>query len=528
MSSRSRQQRKRGVTQTTTNEYGEVQVRKMVRTKEKRVIPALTLKRMPSNILGLAFGLFAGINYVHNKELLDTELFVEMRAEFIGIYRFLIGSIGVAIATFLSWALLSNGFKFKKYPIAFRQLLSLVFIFYLAMAIMSPFINNPMLRHQDEMNNASSDVDLSRLNSPFYTELLEGLLNLIGNIPNPQELMATIHPGTGEPVFDPSVDRYLWRWLVAEYYDPQKLDFSKGHETFTNTYKATDSTAGLTGATRSFEINQNFFSFTPGYQNEAVTTWNSVEGSLIQNYNNLQAVDVNSSALALANKDGFRDINEQPVLKFNLPASGTEGNLTYNSFWLEEDKDAISQNSILYSDLNSALSSISNDERFGSIASAGGISAVWGLDSLPGGSAYVNNVADGFYFNQRYQQILSTITAETTVYSLVLSISNDISQAVLNGINDGSLVIEAANDTADDAGAPDGVDKAYYFYQQLATGGTYGIKEVLAGFNNMIRAFNIPARPIVGFSVGDVSPEEIVLRMRHLHVWIEALIPRTD
>ncbi|MHA2403624.1 MAG: transglutaminase domain-containing protein, partial [Candidatus Kariarchaeaceae archaeon] len=161
----------------------------------------------------------------------------------------------------------------------------------------------------------------------------------------------------------------------------------------------------------------------------------------------------------------------------------------------------------------------------------GSIDSVYGGASLPGGAAqYLSDDTNGF-FRSAYDDLIASTDENTTVYNIILKVSNDISSALLQNLD--SINIDPTQ-TSGVAGP--NIDKAYYFYEALDDPTIeFGMKELLAGFTNMLRVLGIPARPIIGFSVGDyldcstpTNCDSIQIQFKHLHVWIEALIPWED
>ncbi|MHA2251510.1 MAG: transglutaminase domain-containing protein, partial [Candidatus Kariarchaeaceae archaeon] len=554
-----RKRRKRGVTRRVRDEKGNIVVKRYTKKKSRLTIPGLTWKKAPSLLLGTAFGSYATAAYLAKEGLLSTEegtlsnsLNTYFSSELEGVAKlFLAGTLAVVFASFFGYSLITKGFKIRRWPAAGRQLIAIYFAGLILFAILSPFINEfGIIRQQDEKDFVEDDRfhDLSGLNAPFYSELLNGLLDLLGNIPDPSELVATILPSDGYDL-DSAKDRYLWRWRVAEKYSDSLKDFEQGLTAtelayIESVYDPTKSRDEM----RSFQVSEQYLTISSSYSGEALTTWHSENGATIGSTDDI-SVDFAEGISGNLNQEslgGYRDGNEQPVLEMSFDAPRTQGYVNYEAIWQAEDKESLSSNSVVYDDIDSYTSPTSLQQsnnlhlsalpdKFTSLPNT--ISNIWGSTSLPGGSAaaYVANDADGF-FESTYNNFVSSFTEETSVYSAIMQVSDKITNEILERYKTGDLNIDP---TQTSGVAPDGYDKAYWFYNALETGGDFGMKELLAGFTNMLRVLNIPARPIIGFSVGDFldsngnsctgsNCDSIEVLFKHLHVWIEALIPWID
>ena len=540
--------RKRPVTRRVRDEKGNIIVKRYAKKQSRFKIPGLTWRRVPSLAIGLPLMLQALGTYAFNKGYLaeGSGLYNWFSSfnEYTGVTKLLVtGTLGTVIPLILAYPLVTKGFKIRRYGAAWRELVAIWMIAIVAMSIFSPFFNYTGSQQPDSQFVTNTDnYNLSGLNSPFYAELLNGLLNLLGNIPNPEEQVAYVHPADGG-TFNPGSDRYLYRWRIAETYDNQLKDFKQGFTDFqntnvpdfTNTYN-TQYSGNLTNA-RHLQISEQYLTVATDYKGEVIAPWNSVLGTQIGSPSAVTAEAINNTDVSIVqgSQSAFKDINEQPYLKATLSAARTQGYLTYDSYFVQDDKAAIKNQAYLYANLNNALTSYltaTNADRFANIATEGSIGSIWGEQSLPGGAAYKDQNTN---FLAKYNQFNNAInSSSTTVYDLALNINNEIQSAILDAIAKNTLSIDP---TGAGAGtAPDGVDKAYYFYDALANGQPFGMKEAIAGLVNMLRAFNIPARPVLGFSVGDfqnadgssctANCDQILIKMGHVHVWVEALIPR--
>ncbi len=396
----------------------------------------------------------------------------------------------------------------------------------------------------DDFTPDDRDFDVSGLSSPFYSEFLNGMLDLLGNIPDPKEEVAYIRPTDGQPL-DYYRDRYLYRWRVAETYDTELADYDQTYTATQLEYVDGTSTYNnvFTGSNfdeaRALNIDEQYLTISNSYLGEALLPWNSEYGGLIGDFDDMDAEVSNNGSLIPGSIGGYRDINEQPVLSLTFDTARKQGFVNYDSYWIAEDKYNIIKNSVLMSDLSSEFD-VYPASRFGdlSIVNSNEISGIWGLESLPGTNNYVDRVnpdADEFVTQHDACNTILANNPDISVYNFTLLINNDIQNAIMQGLLEGSLNIDP---TQTSGVADPGTDKAYWFYTALVDPIIqFGMKELLTGFVNMLRSFDIPARPIIGFSVGNFLDangndctgssdcDEIEILFEHIHVWIEVLIP---
>lgn len=547
------------ITRRTIDEEGNVVIRQYTK-RESAFSIKIPYRRIPTFILGALFGLYGYFASLDRQGTISDQLsgsiignaIIDYFEQLQGVTAiFLAGTVAVGLGYFFGWAFITRGFRINRWPAAARQLLAIVAIVLLFTAVFSAVLNEVgLVRNQEDPDFVDDNFDLEGLTAPFYSELLNGLMDLIGNIPDPQELVATIIPGLDDPsdFFDSQEDTYLWRWLVAEYYNQEEYDFEKGFEEYETEFLDIDISSIDDGSlsvnqvntaeTRSFRMSQQYLSLGTSYSGEALTPWNSIYGSVVD----VDNADVNllegfEGGIVPGSTDLTKNINEQPLVKATFDQPRTQGYIEYDTYWIDEFKDLISQNAVTYSEFQTAMQSgdyddeIANDVRhslrFGNLANAGTLSYIWGLNSL-GGDTYFDNNPSFEAAYQNFESIFDDNADDISVYDAILQISNTVQNEVIELFSDNINNFDPTNPEANLNSAPDGIDKADYFWQQVAVDGSFGIKDVIAGFNNMLRAFDVPARPVVGFSVGNVDPTEIELRFEHVHIWIEALIPWLD
>ncbi|MCE7734587.1 MAG: hypothetical protein GPJ54_06910 [Candidatus Heimdallarchaeota archaeon] len=556
-SSVSRKKGKRGITRRVRDEHGNIRVVKYQRKGSRLSIPGLTWGKVPSLLLGIPLSAYAGLLYSNSKGYLSEDglgndilgTTDEMSA---AVRLILTGTIGMVLTLFMGYSLIRKGFKIRKYPGATREIVAMWAALIVLTAIFSPFINEPgLIRQQsdDEFIVNTNDYDVSGLDSPFYSEFLNGLLDLLGNIPEPKEQVALITPNDGG-TFDYDVDRYLYRWRVAETYDPGLADFDQAYTSTqleyidsTNVYNTRDPAE----EGRALSIKEQYLTISTSYIGDALVPWNSKYGGMIGGLDSVTAeIDEGFTGdLIDTSVGGYRDINEQPALSMAFTDSRTTGFAEYDSFFVKDDKEFIADNAIKMSDLSTQLGryDLNQDasDRFGDLsqANAAEISGIWGLQSLPGGAGYFDGSHDNDdAFVSKYNDYKAILdnNPDISVYDFTLLIYNDVQNAVIQGLLDGSFNIDP---TQTSGVADPGLDKAYWFYDALVDPQVqYGMKELLAGFVNMLRSFDIPARPIIGFSIGDFLKDgaectgsdcdTISILFQHIHVWLEVLIPVDD
>ncbi|MHA2030946.1 MAG: transglutaminase domain-containing protein [Candidatus Kariarchaeaceae archaeon] len=436
-----------------------------------------------------------------------------------------------------------------------RNIVAIIIFLLLASSI---FVMRDAIFPSDESkdNDENGDIVFDPCND---TRSFEERLKIVEESPNllpsPEEEVAYIEALDGKG-FNYDKDRYLYRWRVAETYNTSFYDFDQKYTNYRIPYiDYQDFIAGNTDSQRHFKISEQYLTLSDSYCGDALVPWNSELGGLIGPTNNVNASISNIGTMIPNSANGYRDINEQPVLSTKFNTTLTHGFLEYESFWVEEDKENISKNSIKMAQLDSVLDGTSSNNfptnRFGNLSSVNPdeIDGIWGLESLPGGLGYLDRMnpeSAGFVTKHDSYKSVLDLNPDISVYDFVLLIYNEIQNAVLQGLYDGSLNI----DPTQTSGVADmGSDKAFWFYQSIEDPTMqFGMKELLAGFTNMLRSFGIPARPVIGFSVGEFFDDGgtpgistsargddircysddcdyIEILFEHIHVWTEVLIP---
>jgi len=515
--------------------------------------------RMPSIILGSFSGSYAYIiNQYNNSSLINNSFLPEISDTINSFLNsiegiaslFLTGSFAVGLGTLLGYALITQGFRVKKWGAAARQLIAIGALLLFSTAVFSSFINEAGIsRHLDSTQNFDGDFDLDGLESPFYSQLLESLLDLMQPIPNPSEIVAVVEPNDGIPL-NKLEDTYLWRWKVAETYNPIGRSFDIGYDELITDYSGFDPATPIfdeTEGVRKFKVSQQYLCLTNSYSDGLLTPWhsvyesvNSIESFGVTPNNALEGQEVNVAEVNLQ-----KDLNSRPIVDFSLTESRSTGRFEFDTLYIPEFQEQIAKGSISYSDM---MQGMLNDqyksdlEQFNSrrgpayteaLNEINNISSIYGAESLP--NYYDENVdatefGNANVFNEKISSFKSR--PDQSVFSLILNVHNEVQNAILNLLTNPTAAeaLEGTSQNGDAFAAPEGNDRAFYFWQQVKNNQFFGLEDFYVGYVNMLRALNIPARVVIGFNTGDVNEESnsITIKLGDIVGWIEALIPWVD
>ena len=537
---RRRRRRRRAITKRIVDEHGNVKVKKFTRRKSRFQIPGLTAQRVPSLLLGLSFGFYATMAYYESKGIINDDS-SGIFGFFHGFFQnlnpvlklVLAGTVGTAIATFFGYALFTQGFKIKRWGKAFRQLVSIGVLILVISSIISPFVNEPNIVRQisdEDFQPRTETFDLSGLSSPFYDELLNSFLDLLGGL-DPDianQIVANITP-TDNFGLDPTRDIYLFRWQVSETWDTATNDFKKADETTTLDFNGFDPGNEPLDPDnlRTFEIDNSYLTIGSTYSQPLVSFWNSEEGSTLTSPDNF-SLKSSDPTITATKMDVFNDVNEQPIVDAKFSKSSSSGAISMPAYWKAEDKQSIGSGSVKLSELESLLGQAPSS-RFPSSKlqnNGEGIKKFWGKDSLPTNYIWKDQqIGQQDAFTRKYNEFDQIFTDSTSVYAAIITIHSFIQDAVLKAYQSGSLNLDPVNGQGDFSGD---TDKGHYFYEALENDLPWGLKEMLPGYVNMLRSFGIPSRVVLGFAGGTIDSNKISLQMLNIHYWIEALIPWRD
>ncbi len=535
-----KRRRKRGITRRVVDEHGNVIVKRYTRRQSKIRIPGLTARKIPSLMLGLVFGFYAMLAYYESKGVLANsensllqyfhEFFLSMNPV---VKIFAAGTIGIALSTFFGYAFFTQGFKIKNWGKAFRQLVSILLVILVASSILSPFLTEPGIVRQisdEDFQPRTDEFDLSGLNSPFYDELLNSFLDLLGGL-DPDiayQVVANITP-TDSFGLDPTRDIYLFRWQVSETWDPVANDFIKADETTILPFSGFDpGTQSLDpDSLRSFEVDNAYLTAVTSYSQPLVSFWNSEEGATIANTSQFSLKSSNPD-IQLSSLDVNNDVNEQPIVNAKFSEASSSGAISFPAWWKAEDVQGISSGAVSLGELESLFGQAPSD-RFPSskLANNGeGISNFWGRNSLPKNYIWADQeLGKEDAFTRKYNEFDKIFTESTSVYAAIMTIHTFIQNAVLEAFNNNYLNFDPIEGQGDFAGT---TDKGHYFYEAIENNLPWGLREMLPGYVNMLRSFGIPARVVLGFAGGTIDSSKITLQMLNRHYWVEALIPWRD
>jgi hypothetical protein len=519
--------------------------------KRENAIPIkIPWERTPSIISGSISGAYAYLINQYNSGSLGSSLFFPEVSQQINTFfsslegiasLFLTGSIAVGLGTFLGWSLITQGFKIKKWGGAARQLLAIGAMLLFTTAVFSSFINEAgVIRHQDDTIDVNENYDLENLDSPFYSELLNGLLDLLGPLPDPSLLIATVKSLDGQELSKED-DTYLWRYRVADTYDPETRDYTNNFDQYLTDFSSAAPLVGSYPAgSKGFRVSQQYLNPTAGFTDGLLTPWNSIYDSQVDistpeiEANNLDAGDI----VEFSSIDMQKDINSRNVIQAALTKSRTSGYFDFDAYYIPEQQENIAQNSISYGDFLNAMlidgykSDLVNT-RNNAIEEAGTLSSIWGSSSLPDYYDLTQNITefgDASVYNGKILSYQANL--DQSVYGLILQVHNQIQNAVLDLLTNPSAA-ETFSSTSENSGnneAPPGEDRAFYFWRQIENQQLFGIKDFLVGYVNMLRSLNIPSRLVIGFNSGtiDENTDTISIYAGDVSPWIEALIPWTD
>ncbi len=446
---------------------------------------------------------------------------------------FAAGTIGMAISSFFGYAFFTQGFKVKNWGKAFRQLVSIFLVILVASSILSPFFTEPGIVRQIDDNDfqpRTEEFDLSGLSSPFYDELLNSFLDLLGGL-DPDiadQIVANITPADSFGL-DPTRDVYLFRWQVSETWDPAANDFKKADETTTLPFNGFDPGSQTLDpdSLRKFQVDNAYLTIGTSYSQPLVSFWNSEEGATIADTTQFSLKSSNPE-VQLSSLDVDNDVNEQPIVNAKFSQASSSGAISFPAWWKAEDVQGIGSGAVSLGELENLFGQAPTD-RFPSskLSNNGqGISNFWGRNSLPTNYIWANQeVGNEDAFTRKYNEFDQIFTDSTSVYSAILTIHAFIQNAVLDAFNNNNLNLDPVQGQGDFAGT---TDKGHYFYEAIENDLPWGLKEMLPGYVNMLRSFGIPARVVLGFAGGTIDSSKISLQMLNVHYWIEALIPWRD
>lgn len=547
MSTRSsKRKRRRGVTKTIVDEHGNVRVvkfkKRKTRTNPLSKVQAFKPKRIPTTLLGTVSLLFAGAaqtyaagsveSYFGGASSLVYSIFDSMEI----FYRAIFTNIAaVGVFGFLGYALITQGISIKKYGIAFRQVMSVIFAYLIISSVLSPFINYPGdIRQIRDESDRTDVIDTSGLTSPFFNPQWDG------DIPNLDQILLNLTVDDGAPL-DAQRDAYLIKWQTQEKWDPISNDFVQGDTATTQTLNSVD-TSNLTilpnageDTVRKFKASTLYFTVASSFSGALLAPWNSEIGPTLVK-SNLKMVSKDGEDVLAGTPTVYKTLNEDPSISASLSQSGTSGGIIYDAYFIAEKKSLITSTPYKISDYNTILPSLKNkysdripDVLFDTITEGTetytGIDTVWGKKSLP--DSYFQAGGDADFFIAQYNQFRSSLGGDQAgIYATVVAVTNFMQQKMLDKLQTDPNMLSYENLDTDFAGS---IDRGLYFYKAINTPGLdWGLLDFMPAYINMLRALGVPARQVTGFAGGQISGNTLQYSLEHSLRWAEVLIPWKD
>ncbi len=467
--------------------------------KKKRRVKIPWTKVFSGTTLSIPAGIFLIDKYVSEVSFLHTTVAFPL--------DLLQGTAGFWLAITLGFLGWYAGFHIKRWPRGIGLFLAIVMAGLIISSMLQPFYTQFLYTRQLEGNPPLyGDIDTSFLSSPFLSDLFESLRDLAQQLLSGDYVVMKVYAADDGQTMDATQDHYLYRWRAFEKYSFTQKDFDlpSSQELTTMTFhnERTDIPSNIQGAKRlRFDLNLTVISNQANQ--ELLTTWNSLYRSDLENIDFAAGISnpvgANVVEASVSNNSG-----NQPFISAKF-ADGSESEFfatsSYTGYWYPENKSQVVSGSLNYSQVSNLYNS--------------DVQGRWGGDSFTGitRSQYVTGSTG---FQNAYNNYL-TKAQNKTIFEVVQMVYNDL---VANYLDLNNLL--PSNPDAE------GQDPAYFVYD----GGSPGIEELVLSFVLMLRALYIPARPIMGYSIGtyisDATGPHYEIRNKNLHYWTEVLIPVSD
>lgn len=357
---------------------------------------------------------------------------------------------------------------------------------------------------EGELEEQTVDADwfssLFTGSAPFY---IDGLLDLLDAIDLNDSLanmnIANISADSG------SLRNFLYRWEVYDRYNPTTWEFDASNDAVLYNLE-NDDYGPPSGTYTHFEVDQKVYAATTSLQSSLLTTWNSYQNPLIEEDadwtdNVYSGTDDNKTTAAKSGTAKVRwNQREQLSLTATTNTIAFIGAFEYFSYFL----------------------SMSQSEKDLLIQSTDGTDGALGFTTGDYGTSD---------FNDTYSMFLQLPDNYRTISPDVWSFASGLKT---NGENlgfdsvyqqitydlDSILATFGLPETAQ--GDNTGQDRA----QLLVTGQSdKAATDYLALALVSLRIQGIPARPVIGFALGDGTSTNRELKLENLFAWIEALLP---
>jgi hypothetical protein len=551
--------RKRGVVRRTVDEHGNVTIKKFKKRQSDGFslsnIPAFQSGRLPTTIIGGIASSYAGIVYAYKQgSFEDSELgiglfFQSFFDSFNPLIRpILAGTVGMALSILVGYTLITQGLKIKNYGKAFRQLVALTIAVLIVSTLISPFINETGFRNVNELEDWDPGYDLAGLSSPTLADILvNGLMGLLDGLSPDlaEEEVLLVEAADGHVINDD--DYFLMRWKSEEKWNTETGKFTEESIDIQNFIQYFDSDFNLNDPdiARKFRMNFAYYSIGSSLSNEIVTPWNSELGITITD-NNFDVRSIEGDSFFSGNPTIYRTQNENGMVSATLNELATSGFISYDAFWKQDDIASIQGNAMGIEDLRAhllthpsalntrvpapLLTTVSRVDENGQNIQLSRIETRFGQYSLPGGAQYFDGLSsdspEELAFVNRlnyFRDILGLNTGgNPTIFEVSVAVTSFIQSAILTAYQNGELNLDLTEAQPDTATA----DRGHYFYYALENNLEWGLKDVIPGFINMLRALGLPTRLGTGFAGGNLlDPSTLSFKLANAHFWSEVLIP---
>lgn len=377
----------------------------------------------------------------------------------------------------------------------------LISLFSPYVGLIGKFRDLPEGELEEQTVNADWFSSLFTGSAPFY---IDGLLDLLDAIDLNDSLanmnIANISAVSG------SLGNFLYRWEVYDRYNPTTWEFDASNDAVLYNLENDDYGPPLSGTYTHFEIDQKVYAATTSLQSSLLTTWNSYQNPLIDEDadwtdNVYSGTDDNKITAAKSGTVKVRwNQREQLSLTATTNTIAFIGAFEYNSSFLlmsQSEKDLLTK------------STDSTDGALGFTTGGYGTSSFNDTYSMflqlpdnyrtisPDVWSFASGLktdGENFGFDSVYQQITYDLDSILTTFGLPEKAQGDNT----------------------------GQDRA----QLLVTGlGDKAATDYLVLALVALRIQGIPARPVIGFALGDGTSTNRELKLENLFAWIEALLP---
>ncbi len=336
--------------------------------------------------------------------------------------------------------------------------------------------------------------------APFY---IDGLLDLLDAI-DLNDTLANMNIANIS-VVSGSLGNFLYRWEVYDRYNPTTWEFDASNDAVLYDLE-NDDYGPPSGTYTRFEVDQKVYAATTSLQSSLLTTWNSYQTPLIDEDadwtdNVYSGTDDNKITAAKSGTAKVRwNQREQLSLTATTNALAFIGAFEYFSYFLsmsQSEKDFLTKST----------------------------------DGTDGALGFTTGGYGSSSFNDTYSMFLQLPDNYRTISPDVWSFASDLKtngeilgfDSVYQQITydiDSILTTFGLPETAQ--GDNTGQDRA----QLLVTGQSdKAATDYLALALVALRIQGIPARPVIGFALGDGTSTNRELKLENLFAWIEALLP---